>query len=399
MSRLILLFRARPASTVGGDASPHGAASPSHRAARRLPGQRGHRSLRQRGAALLAAMLTVTLVATFAAAALWQQWRAVEIEAAERARMQSAWVLIGALDWSRLMLREDARSGGADHLAEPWAVPLAESKLTSFLAADKNIASDALDGLPEAFLSGRIVDAQSKLNVLNLVVGGKPVPEQVASFAKLFELLSLPGGQLSAMVTNLQRTTAGSTPTADALASASNAAASADTTTAAAAVETSTGDAASGSDAPLMPRRTAQLVWLGLSASTAAALEPYVTVLPIPTALNINTASAEALFASMPNLDLASARRLVAQRARSHFAGLTDANKLLQQGSGEFVQGRHDVASRFFEVSGRLRLEQTWVEEHSLLRRDNGLLVAIVWRERGAGTTTGPDRALPAGGG
>ena len=31
---------------------------------------------RQRGAALLTAMLTVTLVATFAAAALWQQWRA-----------------------------------------------------------------------------------------------------------------------------------------------------------------------------------------------------------------------------------------------------------------------------------------------------------------------------------
>ncbi|HVR51394.1 MAG TPA: type II secretion system minor pseudopilin GspK, partial [Pseudorhodoferax sp.] len=40
----------------------------------------------QRGAALLLAMLTVTLVATFAAAALWQQWRAVEVEQAERAR-------------------------------------------------------------------------------------------------------------------------------------------------------------------------------------------------------------------------------------------------------------------------------------------------------------------------
>lgn len=78
----------------------------------------------QRGAALLAAMLTVTLVATFAAAALWQQWRAVEVETAERARLQSAWILVGALDWSRLILREDAITGGADHLAEPWAVPL-----------------------------------------------------------------------------------------------------------------------------------------------------------------------------------------------------------------------------------------------------------------------------------
>ena len=45
--------------------------------------------LRTHGAALLAAMLTVTLVATFAAAAMWQQWRAVEVETAERGHVQS----------------------------------------------------------------------------------------------------------------------------------------------------------------------------------------------------------------------------------------------------------------------------------------------------------------------
>ena len=41
----------------------------------------------QRGAALLSAMLTVTLVATFAAAALWQQYRSIEVEKAERGRV------------------------------------------------------------------------------------------------------------------------------------------------------------------------------------------------------------------------------------------------------------------------------------------------------------------------
>ena len=63
---------------------------------------------RQRGAALLTAMVIVTLVATLAAAMVWQQWRAVQVEAAERARMQAAWILAGALDWARLILREDA---------------------------------------------------------------------------------------------------------------------------------------------------------------------------------------------------------------------------------------------------------------------------------------------------
>jgi len=77
------------------------------------------RSPRQTGAALLAAMLTVTLVATFAAGALWQQWRATEIEAAERARVQAAWVLIGALALHiavqlPTILRHWRGGGGAD---------------------------------------------------------------------------------------------------------------------------------------------------------------------------------------------------------------------------------------------------------------------------------------------
>lgn len=87
---------------------------------------------RQQGAAILTAMLTVVLVATLTATALWQQWRGVEIEAAQRTRLQSAWVLTGALDWARLILREDGRKGGADHLAEPWAVPLEQARLSTF---------------------------------------------------------------------------------------------------------------------------------------------------------------------------------------------------------------------------------------------------------------------------
>ncbi len=112
----------------------------------------------QQGAALLLAMLTVTLVATFAAASMWQQWRAVEVEAAERGRAQSAWILVGALDFSRLILREDARSGGnVDHLAEPWAVPLQESRLSTFLAAENNVSQvdDAAPTPPRPFSRAR----------------------------------------------------------------------------------------------------------------------------------------------------------------------------------------------------------------------------------------------------
>lgn len=353
-------------------------------------------SRRSRGAALLTAMLTVTLVATFAAAALWQQWRAVEIEAAERGRVQSAWVLVGALDWSRLILREDARAttaagGGADHLAEPWAVPLEEAKLSSFLAADKNIASDALEGLPEAFLQGRIVDAQSKLNVMNLVANGVPVPAEIAAFTKLFELLGLPVQEVPVLAAQLRRALPPAAATGTGTGTGSGT-----TTGTTTGTGTGTGTLGGGgtqstpdssASGPLLPQRPAQLVWLGLSPSTVAALEPYVTILPERMPLNINTASAEAMAASVPSLDLATAKRVVAQRASRYFRTLEDANKVIAQGSGQFNSTQHAVATRFFEVQGRLRLDNAWVEEHSLLQRDN-LELRIVWRERGAGATS-----------
>lgn len=329
----------------------------------RRPSPRAAR--RQSGAALLAAMLTVMLVATFAAAALWQQWRATEVEAAERGRVQAAWVLVGALDYSRLALAEDGRAaaaaGGVDHLGELWAVPLQESRLTSFLAADRNVSSDELDGLPEAFLSGHIVDAQSKLNVLSLVNAGKPDPTAVATFTKLFGLLGLPVSELNRMTSGLVM----------ALANGS--------------------DAASGdtSAAPLLPQESSQLTWLGLSQPTADALAPYVTILPTPTTLNINTASAEALSASVPSMSIASARQLVDQRSRSYFKDVAAANALLPSGGGQFNPAQHGVATSYFEVYGRLRLEGTWVEEHSLVQR-NGVVVTTLWRVRGAGATLAP---------
>jgi len=329
---------------------------------------------RQQGVALLTALLTVSLIATFAAAALWQQWRAAEIEAADRTRMQSAWVLVSALDWSRLILREDGRAGGADHLAEPWAVPLEEARLSSFLAADKNIASDALEGLPDAFLSGRILDAQSKLNVMNLVSVNKPVPSAVAAFNRLFGLLGLPQQEVEVLTGNLRRALAGTTVVPDGTGAGTGSGAPTDS---------------SDPDAPLLPQRENQLGWLGLSPSTVQALEPYVTVLPLATAVNINTASATVLAASVAGLDLAGAQRLVTQRQQRFFATLAEARQQLPESDLQFIEGQQSVSTNYFEVHGRLRLDKTWVDETSLVRRDSTQLT-VVWRERGAGAMTQP---------
>ncbi len=309
------------------------------------------RRLRQRGAALLAAMLTVTLVASFAASAAWQQWRAVEIETAERARVQASWILVGALDWSRLILREDARSGGADHLAEPWAVPLQEARLSSFLAADKNNVALSPEEDVEVFLSGQIVDMQSRMNVLNLVEAGKISEPALRSFSKLFELLDLEQSELLGFAENLRSASDNSLEgRADQLVA-------------------------------LMPQRVEQLSWLGLSANTLQKLKPFITVLPGRPQINVNTAPAEVLYATLPSLAMDGARRMEAERARQHFRNLAEAGQLVPTIAGELNEGNHTVATRFFEVRGRLRLADVVVQERSLLQRD-GLDVKTLWRER-----------------
>ena len=310
----------------------------------------------QAGAALLTAMLTVALVASLAAGALWQQWRSVEVEAAERARVQSLWLLTGALDWARLILREDARSGGADYLSEPWAVPLEEARLSTFLAADKKSDPDDEASASQTFLSGLITDLQSRLNVTNLVESdGKVSEPSLKAFAKLFELLGLPPGELQVLVENLRL-----------------------------ALDTSPENAAS-QQAPLLPQRIEQLVWLGLSPPSLAVLRPYITLLPVRTPVNLNTASATVLSACIPSLEMGQAQRLVNTRQANHFKTLAEVTAQLGQTAVPLNESQHSVNSRFFEVQGRLRLDQAVVEEHSVVQRD-GLEVKTLWRDRGAST-------------
>ncbi|MEO8012697.1 MAG: type II secretion system minor pseudopilin GspK [Polaromonas sp.] len=311
------------------------------------------RQARQAGAALLTAMLTVALVASLAASALWQQWRSVEVEAAERARVQSLWLLTGALDWARLILREDARSGGADYLSEPWAVPLEEARLSTFLAADKKTDPDDEANASQTFLSGLITDLQSRLNVTNLVdSAGKVSEPSLKAFAKLFELLGLPPGELQVLVENLRL-----------------------------ALDASPENAAAP-QAPLLPQRLDQLVWLGLSPTSLAVLRPYITLLPVRTPVNLNTASPTVLSACIPSLEMGQAQQLVNTRQANHFKTLAEVTAQLGQTTVPLNESEHSVNSRFFEVQGRLRLDQVVVEEHSVVQRD-GLKVKTLWRDRG----------------
>lgn len=328
-----------------------------------------------RGAALLMAMLTVMLVATLASAALWQQWRSIEIESAERQRTQLAWVLTGALDWTRLILQEDARSSGIDHLSEPWALPLAEARLSSFLAMDKNNNADTSS---EAFLSGQISDQQALLNLNNLVDNGKRSDGWMRVLTRLFSQLNLPRSELTLLSDGLLRATqAAGTGNGNSNNNTNNGLTPLGRLQAP--IDNSAG--ASQPDAPLLPQRVAQLVWLGVSAPTVAALTPYVTLLPGNTPVNLNTASAPVLQALVPGLDTVQAQQFVAQRAFAHFPTLTEAINALHVDSNALDTRWVSVSTRYFAVRGRLRLDDTTVQEVSLVERQSNR-VQVLWRAR-----------------
>ena len=299
----------------------------------------------QRGAALLTAMIIVTLVTTLASAMVWQQWRAVQVEAAERARTQSAWILAGALDFAQMILREDMKGSRTPvtALTEPWATPLAESRLSTFLAADKTNADDG----PEAFLSGYITDAQARYNLRNLVSAGKTVPAEIEAFERLCQSLGIETGIASLIASALLDATA----------------------------------TVAVPSAKLEPKTVAQLAWLGIDPSTVQTLQGYVVLLPIATKVNVNTASKEVLMAAMKGLDPSSAERLLQVRQRTPFSTIASVERevpsLAQFGSAGIV-----VDSSFFEITGRLRLADHVLTERSLVQRLPNRQINVLVRDR-----------------
>ena len=305
----------------------------------------------QGGAAILTAMLTVVLVASLAASALWQQWRGIEVEAAERSRSQSTWIVTGALDWARLILREDARKGGADHLAEPWAIPLEQARLSTFLAADRSDALAAQE-TQDAFLSGQIQDLQSRLNVTNLVLGDKIHEPTEIAFERLFKILNLPEREVATLAEQLLL--AHGKPT----------------------------DTTPRPNAPLLPQTIEQLGWVGLSPRSLTVLRPFITLLPVRTPVNLNTAPVEVVYASIEALELADAHRLVARRSETHFSSLSEVAKAAGQPDALVNDAQHSINSRYFEIRGNLQIDATTVQEISVVQRD-GLDVKTLLRKRG----------------
>lgn len=313
---------------------------------------RSPRNRRQAGAALLVAMVVVTVISTLASSMVWQQWRSVQAESAERARSQAHWVLMGALDWGRLILREDARGSQIDHLGEPWAVPLQEARLSTFLADGREDLED--NPALQAFVSGTVVDAQSRFNLRNLVVNGNLAGSAVKTLQRVCDAAGLSQSVATRILDGVRR----SWVPPDTQSNAERA-------------------------YLLSPERLSDLVLWGLTPREIEQLRPWMTLLPVATPLNVNTASPEILAVAIEGIDTSVAQRIVQTRNNNPFRTPEQVVALLPPSeSGNRAAGL-SVQSNFFELTGRLRLGARLFEERILVERRQ-LDVAVLHRERPA---------------
>jgi len=296
-----------------------------------------------RGVAIVLAMGVVAMAAMAATAMMITQstWSRESELTADHVQAQT--LVQAGVDWARAVLSDDRRLGDVDHLGEPWAMRLPPMSVES------------------GELSGYIEDQQGLFNLNNLVKGGKVNPAQLAHFQRLLSLLGLPASLGGALVDWID---ADREPQPQ-------------------------GGAEDETYLALQPpylaanRPLTDLAELamvrGFDDGVRARLRPFVTALPVFTAVNANTAPPEVLAAIIDGLGLDGARDLVAQRNRGYFRSRDDLIRHLPQGVLVTVE---DITfgSSYFMTTLRVTIGSAQARGTALLARGNvGSWPAITW--------------------
>ncbi|CAM5433033.1 Type II secretion system protein K OS=Eoetvoesiella caeni OX=645616 GN=DFR37_106176 PE=3 SV=1 [Eoetvoesiella caeni] len=294
----------------------------------------GTRPIRQQGMAVIAALIVVAAAAVATAAIMERQALLADTLVGEKDRAQAKWLLRGGLDWSRVILFNDARRNAVTLKDAIWAQPISGLEVST------------PDNKRKAYFSGQIEDEQSKYNIWELAQNGVVQPAELAVLESLLAGLGIQTSLAGAIAQRVADTQAGQNPE------------------------------------PAAPglRTTNDLMGInGISPDIAAVLANYLTILPQKTAVNANTASAEVLSASVPGLDLAQARDLASQRDRGQWFN-SRGDFFNRLGKPDIRSGDHiDVSSDWFKVTGEVTLDHIAVGMQALLHRPDGGLPSIRW--------------------
>lgn len=243
---------------------------------------------RQRGVAILLALLIMALLATLASVAITTHWAQQRTSTIAQQNMQHDAILIASQQWGHAVLVDDAQHTKTDNLNEPWALPMPATPLSAFL---KVYSDQAQEG---AMVSNRIEDLTGKWNILSL--RRAPSGSQHTLARKIAADSGLDPERLIRLV-------------------------------ASAPPERPEGWVG-GSSALRSPQGAqACLRWLGLTADEVERTKALLTCLPDETALNINTVDPK-FFKWL--LDPTIADDVIKERAKRPFNSIPDAAERLK---------------------------------------------------------------------
>jgi general secretion pathway protein K len=307
--------------------------------------------LRNRGVALITAMLITAMTGSLAAGLAWDNALDVRRTMVLLFHEQGLQVALGAESWIRNILRDDGIDSPTDHLGELWA-----SELPG-LPVD--------NGSIQGAVAGNIEDLQGRFNVNNLIDANGEVDQDVLEqFQRLLAILGLnprfaglaadwididqdagfPDGAEDSIYTGL-------TPPYRSLnRSLSN-------VTELAALE-------------------------GMDQASFNVLLPHVTALPRGTQINVNTATPVVLQSLDPALDAGAIEGLLSQREEAGFPDYAQTFSTLVTNPAMF--GQLTETSSFFQLKAVVQIDTVRVTYYSVLSRSpNGGPVTTILRSLG----------------
>lgn len=257
---------------------------------------------------------------------------------------QAQLLIQAGLDWTRAVLSDDRRASNVDYLGEPWALRLPPIPVGN------------------GSLAGHITDQQGKFNLNNLVSGGKVNLAQLAHFQRLLSILALPPTLADTLVDWID---------SESWPQPQDAAEDA--------YYLSLQPPYLAAHRPLIDVAELALVH-GFDDNVRARLDPFVTALPLFTAVNVNTASPEVISAVVDGLNLDDARAIVAQRGQSYFRNVTDFMNQLPKGASVPIADI-SVSSDYFIATMQVTVGAAQARGSALLARENAGWPVIVWRK------------------
>ncbi|MBC3811218.1 type II secretion system minor pseudopilin GspK [Undibacterium aquatile] len=328
---------------------------------------------RQRGVAVVTALLLTTLAITIVASLFWQQQVQVRSIENQRMQLQKKWILRGAIDWARLILREDKKQSNVDHLGEPWAVRLEDTRLDQYVENGR-ADTDASD----ASLSGQVIDAQSLYNLNNLATDGVVDGRETAVFARLLTNLRFSGDLAQRTASAIAQ----SQPKAVVPKGAPDSAPASAPANSGGNVKTTSEDAQAAVQFLRFTQVDDLLSIPGYTPEMVNKLRSYVIALPrksVITTINLNTAPAEVLAARIEGMSLSDAAMVVASRDRAYIRNFADFESHFPDKAKMTSNKEVDTSTNYFVVNGKVKMNRSLMDVSALIERAEDASTTVLW--------------------